>query len=482
MSSDEFLENIEEYIILRRDDYTLQQIDECDQLKDFIYSEDPYGIGDRPLYDVEKISLQDVVDRLITSDPNHMVYNDLVFFYRNASILKCTDRKEYIILGLFEAYIELMRMRLQDTLGIPEILYTMFKEKDEYVYEEWQEVVKIAVDFKEVMDDVNLQVQERKEVDDCKRSDVLPGCSNDKILKLVESVRSDSVLEVVQQIQYYDSCSEIMINGNYVVRKHDHISWRSLFDVNFSGGEMPLAPWLVFHSMKYEQLKLIPTVSKEVYRLYLVAMRGTSFAGSLYFDYSPPRCFCGGVVSCTEHELLFCNANRHMRVSTVSDIRNSVYTMDEFDILRRLCYTLPRDQYRFLFSLLQGRNEYECVAIVLVTLYTLLEDRSRKNILEIKNKYRLFYRLGIVMSKFSIPSTFSLRMIDNESREKLVFRMFRGKPLGCNRPRKRIFPRSEGSVADRFNYDKMTGEHSVRFGQVVDFKRVIWIDPPVALM
>lgn len=395
MESDKFIDNIDNYLIVRRDHYTPEQILICRSLKEEIFSDEPYGIGDRDLFDIEQISLQDSLESLNTRDHDHMIFFDLVYFYRTGEIDDCTDRKEYIICGLFNMFITLMRARLQDVLGVPEVVFTVCKDKQEIVMEEWQDAEDISRDFEGIMSSVNI---EDTPIEDLRA--------------FVEKVKNDQLFNVSQSIEYQTGRSDVVCCDDNLIVRDRLYNLRTVLNYCHKG-VVPILPWLVFNSMTSADLSYYISVCKGVYGLYRQKEKEiVRDVKPLDLCRIPPRRdFAGGLIYCSRHKCLFCT-NFDLGKDSVYDILNSIYVLSDFELIRVMCYQLTRRQRALLYRMVVGRDQYQCVAIILTFLY-LMFKKYRCELSGLISRYKNFYRLGVLLMKRCSVGHDILMMIDN---------------------------------------------------------------------
>lgn len=398
MDSDNFIEDIESYLIIRRDEYSPSQIKICQELKEAIFSDTPYGIGERPLFDLEKVSLQDTLKSLNTADLDHFIYYDLVYFYRTGIIEECTDNKEYIICGLFDMFVLLMRGRLQDVLGVPEIIYTMYGKRDRFVTEEWQDVMNIALDYQETIVQVN---------------DSSIAVNDDRVQDLVIRSLEDPIFQTVQALEYHAGRSNV-VHVDPIVMVRNTVYFRSsVFNSGFEG-YLPLLPWLVFNSMGYVELKYFRSICKGAYGMYNNKRSDEEFPVLRYDNIPPPRSYSGGMLQCSLHRKMFCVHPDH-QISYSGDIVNSVFSWSDFSILEQIYRSLTRLQRSVLYSMSIGRSEYQCVPIILSFLLTMVSRVWYNEVVSMICRYKRHFRFGIVLMRFMTPSLYLTRMIDNRN-------------------------------------------------------------------
>lgn len=262
-----------ELMIFFKNEYNEVEREEHEKICDKMFSNTPYGIGSRRLTDLELITFQDVMSDVEVNGYGSMILGDLVLFHRTGNMDHVDEGGRFIVQELYKNYVRLIRLRLQDSVGLPYVIDALTGRKVDMTSVVYTEVEMAFAEVRRFNQDLVGEVLVKDGIINRKLMD--------KILDYVQKGVGNDLMMYAQSIYYYDMQSEFVFDDLEFRFLGQTFKWRQ-----YLGGEKDDLfdhdnVTLILRYVDFEMICNLKYSSKKLYKFYLHLRRSKCFSKNL---------------------------------------------------------------------------------------------------------------------------------------------------------------------------------------------------------
>lgn len=386
-----------ELLIFFKEEYDTLERETYEGICKKMFSDAPFGIGARKMTELELITFQDVLSLIDADGYENEILDDLILFHRSGNMEHVEEGGDAIVESLYGQFIRLLRVRLQNCIGLPFVINEVTGqtvEMSSIIQSEVEDAFNEVRVFNYNLAGVRLEVEGVMDKNVLKRflDYVRRGVENDMIM-------------YAQSIYYYDLQTDFVFDALEMRFRGKSYKWRQLLgsvsDEIFVHN--PTTLWLDYSS--FEDICAWKYVNKDFYKYYLHRRRIESFskekviADSRLWENTAVEPVAGSVrytgfkFWCEVHGKFNCphvatGSPKHFTGPSNIPEQDLMYLVDCLEDIS----SIDRD---FLIKMVDGRSFYSVFSITCLFLHSLKKFPA---MLQFINDHYMFIKYGLMIS------------------------------------------------------------------------------------